>query len=263
MALDFDGVIFDSSKEAFTISIRTYAGLKPRSTLARHPLAQAADDAPVAFDFTNDTVYDRFMDIVPLGNRAEDFGVALAIIDHGLPVTTQEAYNTVFAASDGAWRKAFHKRFYYERNRLRASDLEGWLRLQIPYRHFTNLLETHRPHTFSAIVTARDSASVNALLSAYHLDSLFSPAQIYDKDNGSDKRHHVRKLIHDLGTHRHHITFIDDKLNHVQAVASLGIRSILAGWGHNTARERDRARQLGFPVAEPETAERLLFGGGA
>lgn len=55
------------------------------------------------------------------------------------------------------------------------------------------------------------------------------------------------------------ITFVDDKLNHLEAVAHLGVRPVLAGWGYNRERERALARSRGFLVCSLEDVERRLF----
>ncbi len=56
------------------------------------------------------------------------------------------------------------------------------------------------------------------------------------------------------------MTFVDDKVNHLDAVAPLGVRRALAGWGYNGAREHELAEQRGYVVCSLENAERRLFG---
>jgi len=57
------------------------------------------------------------------------------------------------------------------------------------------------------------------------------------------------------------ITFVDDKVNHLQRAAGLGVRPVLAGWGFNTVREHSLASSLGFEIAHLSTAEATLFKG--
>jgi hypothetical protein len=74
LALDFDGVVCDSSREVFTVAVRSYAELHPGSAWIRTILEQPGrtrraprpSAAPAA----------ALQRLVPLGNRAEDFGVA-------------------------------------------------------------------------------------------------------------------------------------------------------------------------------------------
>ena len=56
------------------------------------------------------------------------------------------------------------------------------------------------------------------------------------------------------------LTFVDDKVNHLDTVAPLGVRVALAGWGYNGCREHELARERGYPVLTLETAEATLFG---
>jgi hypothetical protein len=56
------------------------------------------------------------------------------------------------------------------------------------------------------------------------------------------------------------ITFVDDKLNHLEKVRPLGVRPVLATWGYNTPREHRLARERGIPIATLTTAAAELFG---
>lgn len=260
LALDFDGVICDSSREVFTVGLRTWAALEPGSTLsADHPLSDPAQ-APQQHRFEEDSLFRAFAGLTPLGNRAEDFGVALRIIDLGLEVTGQAEYDAVRATCDRPWLEAFHHRFYQERATLRERSLRDWLALQRPYPPFTDLLRRRRGDATLAIVTAKDRESVRLLLAAHGLDNLFPPELVLDKETGVHKTAHLEALRTRLGTDFSHITFVDDKVNHLQRVSGLGVRPVLACWGLNTPREHDLARRLGYATATLDTAEDVLFG---
>jgi hypothetical protein len=53
--------------------------------------------------------------------------------------------------------------------------------------------------------------------------------------------------------------FVDDKLNHLERAATLGVRPVLAAWGYNSSREHRLARDRGFAVATLANAEEILF----
>ena len=55
------------------------------------------------------------------------------------------------------------------------------------------------------------------------------------------------------------IVFVDDKVNHLDDVASLGVSCVLAAWGYNGARERALARDAGHQVLTIEGLEDALF----
>jgi hypothetical protein len=56
------------------------------------------------------------------------------------------------------------------------------------------------------------------------------------------------------------MTFVDDKVNHLDAVAPLGVRCALASWGFNGPREHELARKRGYAVLSLEGLDGTLFG---
>ena len=247
LALDFDGVICDSAEEVLQTALETWSVLNPDSYLSSR--------------FGEDTRIRRsFERLVPLGNRAEDFGVALHIFHTGLEVHTQKDYDRVRKSLGPEWLDRFHHQFYRTRERLRNTDLEHWLGLHSTYPSFIEVLERQQQRTTLAVATAKDAASVRLLLAHFGIDRLFRNELILDKETGVAKTAHLQILADRVGCETTRITFVDDKLNHLQATAPLGVRGVLAGWGHNTPREHDAARHAGFPVANLETAENVLFG---
>ena len=258
LALDFDGVISDSSREAFVVAVRTHATLDPGSIPASHPLAGTA---PVAdHDFGADGLYRAFEAAMALGNRAEDFGVTLAALARGVELADQEAYDRVRTSWSTEELETWHRRFYEERARFREEDPEAWYGLQRPYPHLRELLLQRGRCGRLAVLTAKDGHSVRLLLEAYGLLELFGEDRILDKETGVRKVRHLEVLCERAGVEPGEVTFVDDKVNHLAATAPLGVRCVLAGWGHNTPREHRLAARLGFPVATVETAGELLLG---
>lgn len=252
LALDFDGVLSDSAREAFAVALRTFAVLRPGARLAK----AAATPEPQA----HPALYAAFLDLMPLGNRAEDYAVALASLEAGVALRDQAAYDAWYAGQETPFLRAFHARFYEERRAWSARDAEGWLRLVAPYVPFLATLRRRAGDAIYAIATAKDRATVVRLLACYGVADLFDTRWILDKETGVGKRVHLQTLAAGLGIHPTELTFVDDKLNHLEAVAPLGVRCALAGWGYNGERERSRARAIGIPVCTLEDAEAVLFG---
>jgi len=246
LALDFDGVIADSSREALAVARRTFGDLHPPDPLA----GRGADE-----------LYAAFRELLPLGNRAEDFGVALAAIAAGVPIADQAAYDRFRARHSAQWLERFHRRFYEVRGAMAADDPVGWLALNPPYRRFVELLRRRAGERSYAIATAKDRRSVHALLGQYGIDDLFDDERILDKETGTDKSAHLTTLHERFGVPYDRTTFVDDKVNHLDSVAALGVRCALAAWGYNGPRERRLAERRGYAVCGLEDAERTLFGG--
>ena len=211
--------------------------------------------------FRDDALYASFLDLLPLGNRAEDFGVSLAIIEDGLDIDDQEGYDEFFQSIDGDWLERFHHQFYELRAALRLADESAWVGLHLPYPGLADTLRIHKGAAVTAVATAKDARSVELLLSALGLDGLFDPEWVLDKETGVNKKQHMRALSERLRIDFENITFVDDKLNHLHSVAELGVRGVLAGWGFNTDREHRLAAEQGFEIAELDTAGTVLFEG--
>jgi phosphoglycolate phosphatase-like HAD superfamily hydrolase len=249
LALDFDGVLFDSAREAFAVALSSFAALRPGSPLARAAAAPEAEPG----------LYAGFLALLPLGNRAEDYGLALLALERGEEIPDQEAYDAFYAAADPAWLRAFHQRFYRERAAWAARDREGWLARMTPYAGFVETLRRRAGEAVLSIVTAKDRASVQALLAHYGLADLFDLRLVLDKETGIRKRAHLERLATALGLAFKEITFADDKEKHLSDAAPLGVRCALAAWGYNGERERARARARGFLVCTLSDVEAQLW----
>jgi phosphoglycolate phosphatase-like HAD superfamily hydrolase len=261
LALDFDGVICDSSREVFVTAVDTYAEHEPGSSLNALLSSLREDALGGGDDFQNDPIYATFLELLPLGNRAEDFGVTLKAVEQSAAIPDQDAYDAFYQGLDPVWRDQFHRRFYEARNRLRDADLGAWLRLHHPYPGLAEMLGRHRGTSRLAVATAKDARSVELLLGALGLTGVFESDLTFDKETGVEKTHHLQALHQRTGADFEQITFVDDKVNHLVTVSKLGVRGVLAAWGFNSPREYHLANELGFEVARLDDAESILFKG--
>jgi phosphoglycolate phosphatase-like HAD superfamily hydrolase len=246
LALDFDGVICDSAREAFAVAVRTFAEVFPEHGLGR-PAERSAD------------AFARFVEIMPLGNRAEDYAVALAAMATGRALPDQAAYDAFRAGLDPERLRAFHRQFYRVRAAWAARDPEGWRARMAPYPGLCDVLRRRAREVRLAIATAKDRTSVRKLLGAYGVAELFPEGFVLDKEAGEKKREHVMLLAGRVGCAPAEVTFVDDKVNHLEDVAALGARCVLAAWGYNGPRERRIAEARGFLVCGLDDFEGALF----
>jgi phosphoglycolate phosphatase-like HAD superfamily hydrolase len=246
LALDFDGVICDSAREAYVVALRSFAEIFPE-----HPLPAAAEQ--------DAALYESFLESMPLGNRAEDYAVVLAATVLGRALPDQAAYD-VFRASLALERlRAFHRQFYRVRAAWAERDPAGWLAELAPYPGLCALLRRRAGDVRLAIATAKDQGSVRRLLAAYGIAELFPDGFVLDKEAGEKKRDHVTTLAAQAGCALAEVTFVDDKVNHLEDVAGLGARCVLASWGYNGPRERAIAEARGFLVCGLDDLERTIF----
>jgi phosphoglycolate phosphatase-like HAD superfamily hydrolase len=196
-----------------------------------------------------------------LGNRAEDYAVALAALDQRCELPDQAAYDAFRAGQDPEWLRAYHRRFYRVRASLMQADPEAWQRLMPPYPDFLEMLRRRAGQVLLAIATAKDRRSVAALLRSYGIHDLFPEDRVLDKETGVTKASHLEHLHRAFGVDYPEMAFVDDKVNHLDAVAPLGVNCCLAAWGYNGPREAALARSRGYRVCTLEEVEVHFFGG--
>ena len=245
LALDFDGVISDSVRESFAVAMGTYLDLQSGSSLGQRD---------------RDERYREFLELMPLGNRAEDYGTTMLALDSRRSLPDQETYDAFRGAQDRQWLERYHRRFYEVRAEMARTDPVGWRGLMRPYDSFLRILRRRAGDTKYAIATAKDRRSVDLLLREYGIDDLFSAELIMDKESGEKKTGHLRQLRELLKLDFPEITFVDDKVNHLDTVAPLGVRCALAAWGYNDRREHELAADRGYLVCRLDDVEQQLFG---
>ena len=244
LALDFDGVICDSAREAFVVGVRTYRAL----------LSPA-----FARDERDEALYGEFVGLMPLGNGATDYAVALLALERGLALADQAQYDAFRATLDPAPLRAYHRRFYQERAAWMKADPASWHAHMRPYPGVCELLRRRSREVGLAIATAKDRHSVRALLTQYGVAELFPEGAVLDKQTSDSKRVHVSRIAERAGVTLPEVTFVDDKVNHLVDVAGLGARCVLAAWGYNGQRERRVAEAHGILVSELAEFEALVF----
>jgi phosphoglycolate phosphatase-like HAD superfamily hydrolase len=242
LVFDFDGVISDSAREAFAVALRTYSSLRPDSTLEQ-----------------NEDLYAGFLELMPLGNRAEDYAVILAALEEGARIGDQSAYDSFYRQQDPEQLRIFHEQFYRARTSWAQGDPEGWRQMLRPYPEVLEVLHRRSSQVILAIATAKDGGSVRMLLRDYGIESLFREDLVLDKETGVSKRSHLEHLQQSLEVPFAAVTFVDDKVNHLDQVARLGVRCGLAAWGYNGSREWEAARGAGYLVLHLHDLEAQLF----
>ena len=261
LALDFDGVISDSAPEAFAVALLTYTDLQPDSRFCDRRVQLEADPLPGADELTADPLYDSFLELMPLGNRAEDYAVTFSALEAGKPVVDQASYDDFRSELDEDWLQRFHIHFYENRTSLSTRDAAGWRRLMGPYPQLLPVLARRSGDAILAIATAKDRRSVEMLLREYGIEDLFTEGRVLDKETGVHKDSHLRQLHRTLGVGYAEMVFVDDKVNHLDTVAELGVCCALASWGYNGEREIELARDRGYLICTLEDVESQLFGG--
>jgi phosphoglycolate phosphatase-like HAD superfamily hydrolase len=250
LVMDFDGVVSDSAREAFIVAVRAYLDLLPDSSVP-----------PVDADAGSHGLFGSFMDLMPLGNGAADYGTMLTALEAKAHLPDQPTYDAFRAGLDADWLDRYVRRFYETRSAMAEADPVGWRGLMRPYGPFLDLLRRRAGSSVTyAIATSKDGGSVEVLLRDYGIADLVPLDLVVDRGAGPRKSVHLERLRRKLGLEPGVMTFIDDKVNHLDTVAPLGVRCALAAWGYNGSREHALASERGYLVCGLDDVERKLFG---
>ena len=247
LAFDFDGVIWDSVDEA---------GVQAR-------LAWEALHGPLAFDA--EAYRDIFRRARWQSKDGHDFYLTVRALAQRPPVCVGdlavEAFDALRAEMHRepaihAEAERFVQAFYASRARMRDEQLEAWLGLQRAFDGVPAIVERLRAQVRGlAIATTKDAVSARLLLESAGITGL----SIYGREVSLDKADHMRAIAAEHGVETSAITFVDDLLENLLPLRSLGVDLVLADWGYNTPAEHQRARDLGVRVAALDTLEAVLL----
>ncbi len=242
LALDFDGVLWDSVGECFVTARKAWEVLEGPWP----PVSEAA--------------FRRGRWLVRTGG---EFGVLVRLLQEDPERDPETFGNEEFlarSAADRAFLKRFEAEFYAQRKRARSEEREAWLATQAPYpevlQEWPSLKQEFRE---VVICTTKDEGSIRELLATANLK-----ASILAKEFSLDKRDQMGFLAATRGVDPEQIVFVDDLLPNLESVAATGVRVALAGWGYNTPAVRAQARAQGIPVLQAGhvlEGLRALFGG--
>ncbi len=235
LALDFDGVFWDSVGECYVTAQRAW----------RELFGAELPECEQGFRSG------RWMARV-----GSDFGKLLSLAARDSQADLGGYSCTDWEALLFPQGPQFEQVFYRQREQARQSDLAGWAALQGPYPGFLEEFPALHAHFGQpAIATTKDADSVRQLIAPLGLDLL-----VLGREFSTDKRVQIRHLAADWGVEPSAITFLDDLLDNLRPVQETGARVALAAWGYNTPDEREQARREGIPVLELGGVARALCG---
>ncbi|HEY3997772.1 MAG TPA: hypothetical protein VGO93_02825 [Candidatus Xenobia bacterium] len=226
LALDFDGVVWDSVGESFQVASKAWAKL-------HGPVPVGAEAGFRAGRWLVRTGHDFYMLMRLL---AEDPTQDLAHYD--------KARFQARLAQRPDRADAFDKVFYAVREEERENHPEYWAALQRPFPQFMAawpaLREAFRK---VAITTTKDEASVHFLLARVGIEM-----PVLAKEFSREKDDQVRHLAAEQSVPLNQVILLDDLLDNLATVRRVGARAALATWGYNTPAEHQEALAAGIPL---------------
>lgn len=224
LALDFDGVVWDSVGECYQMARRAY----------RELLGKEAAECEPAFRSG------RWL--VRCGGEFLLL-LELAFENNDLSGFSKDEWAQKAAANEARLLQ-FEPVFYRHRQLCRENETQAWLAMQSAYPEFLEELpRLQEAFTELVVCTTKDEASARQLLETVGLK-----LSIWAKEHGVHKGEQIRDLCQKRGVAATEICFVDDLLDNLEQVEPTGARLFLADWGYNTPAEQAAARARGIPV---------------
>ncbi|MBQ7503583.1 HAD family hydrolase [bacterium] len=233
LALDFDGVIWNTQRESYHVSQIVWEEMFGRRALCSEQtflsgrwLARAGEE------------FALIMLLAEEMRKKEPGRESFDLSSFSLSEFTRRA------EENGGLLSSFGKNLADMRIKMRESDLRRWLGWQNIYAGIKDAVDSARARGIGiAVCTTKDKSSAEALL-----DTVGLKLPIWGKECSLDKRITLQKLIAGFQAEASEVLFVDDLLNNLLHVRPLGTNLAMASWGYNVEASRREARRLGIEV---------------
>jgi phosphoglycolate phosphatase-like HAD superfamily hydrolase len=225
LALDFDGVVWNSVDECFDTACKAFQSLFQVDCKQLEKPFRAG----------------RW--IVRCGG---DFYVVLKLALQNPDRDWEKLDKAEFARmrDSDPQSKAFETEFYRVRAERQQNCPEQWAASQRPYAGFVaQFPELKAAFREVVLTTTKDQQSARMLLATAGIE-----VAIWAREQGTHKGDQIKDICKQRDIAATQILFIDDLLENLEQVAPTGAHGYLADWGYNTPGEQQAARANGFPV---------------
>lgn len=235
LALDFDGVLCDSSPECAIVSAN-----------ARLALADPGHTPCFTRDVAPPDSLERFFRFRYLVRTAPQYLLLWDLVGAGGTIHPTHPLESQTPADPGRLA-AFEALFFSLRGRWRSEAYDVWL----DYNPLQPAVETSLRDLARLpdlrIVSAKDEPSIRAILARYGVP--LGPGQVLGREYG-DKRELLARLLQEFPDRE--IRFVDDNLDNLALAALPGVRCLLADWGYVGPDWAQQAQAAGFTVLSPQ-----------
>ena len=211
--LDFDGVLFDTAREAFAVALLT------------HDVCQNVSD--IVFD---DKYYDTFFSLRYLVKSASDYSFLIpAILDDKEPMEIREMF---YSENKSIITDGFEDKFFSVRSSLRSSNFEEWIGLNKEFPFFDKIRSTMSEYKDSfSILTTKDENTVKHLLKSAEFSV---PVNVYGAEKLKKFKEKNEVILHIYKKHNIQSSiFVDDNMEHLRLCENIPNITLLQPiWGY-------------------------------
>lgn len=209
--LDFDGVLFDTLKEAYVLCRYAFYGT----------------DIKIPID---EDEYKLFYKYKFLVYNSWQYYYLMQVLNESNPV---QAYNALLNTRDFEAEQSFDKKYYEKRLEMKRDYFEFWDELEEPFEFFFEVKSIYEKGRIDVvIVSKKDFDSIKMRLNQYGLgladDKIFAKEQLMKYN---EKRDFIEEYVVKNDIER--AIFVDDNSHNIRPCKDIeGLKCLLAGWGN-------------------------------
>jgi len=252
LALDFDGVIVDSTWECLFVSHNAYFRVYERKK------KDFFGGEPFTFENWENTKkrckkeIEHYRIMRPYIRGANDYGLIIKLLEEKKLIKSQEEFDAYRKTVDFKF-KDFHQEFYKERDRIQEMDFKAWFKLESAFPKITkDISKLLGEGTKIIIATSNRRRAIEQCFTPKYLGFEIKKEDILDKRYGEDKSEQMRQIVKLYNVKFEEIYFVDDQVSHLIQTRPLGVKIILAGWSYATDIQKEEARKQNIPIIEKE-----------
>ena len=255
LALDFDGVLNDSTDDAIVTSFNAYHRLFPGTQLFNSQKL-IYDNYHAVLEEHKELVK-KFMKLGRFLKAGADYVLGFKILEEDSPINAIEEFQEYKQRQDQNLIKNMDKAFYEVREQLIKEDINKWHALFKPYQEAVDKVSALSSLAKIVIVTSKNKDAVERVLSEMSYD--FEIEDILAKEQGASKPEKIKDMSEIFGVKYSDIVFVDDVLINLTEVKKLGVSCFLAMWkGTNTEKDEDLAKSLDIGILTLKNLEKEL-----
>jgi len=210
--LDFDGVLFDSVKEAYLLTRFAYKGIEIKTPIDK-------------------SEYSKFRKYRYLITKSWHFYYIFKLISNNVSDNEFERkYYEYMNNAEESLASEFDEKYVKARKDLMKSDFEFWDNLDSPFEFFFEIKELAKDKNYKFIIlTNKKRLPVKNKLEKYSLSAkLFANEEL---QNFSSKGEFIQKYMKNNKIKKCY--FVDDSTDNINSCLKYNnIKCVLAGWGY-------------------------------
>ena len=241
LALDFDGCIVDSVKEALFVTYASYRKFINKETkIFDNKNPEINNFLNLISDYQSQV--QEFKQYRHYIKDASDYAAILYIMENNLKVSCDDEFFKIKELIPEENLKKYYECFYNTRAKMIKNNFDAWAKLTPGFNCIDKIRELTNKYK-AVIATTNSKESIKDLLGEAYLNLNVKENDIIDLHISTDKIIQTGHIAKIYKVKFDNIHFVDDNLSHLLAVQGLGVNVYLAGWGYCTEEQKDSAEK--------------------